>query len=121
MKNYVFAAHSLKRLRFWFCLGLLAMSEATIAAPGDVAGLVDVIRSHDPTVGNDWFSLVGVTSVGACTGALFMFKEDERAKRQVALVLAAKATGKQVRVGYDDTNAALKNGVYCYVGYIDIL
>ena len=113
------AALSLRRLRCGLCFGLLVTSGATFAEKGEVVGLVKMIRSHDLTVQTDWFSLEGVTSAGSCNGALFMFKEDERAKRQIALVLAAQASGKKVLVGYDDIN--FKNGPYCFVRYLDVL
>ncbi|MEK6747715.1 MAG: hypothetical protein AABY83_00730 [Pseudomonadota bacterium] len=104
-------------------LGLTLMIAATVSQAfiGEVTGEVSIIRSHDSTVSTDWMSLKTVTSAGSCTTygglAIFYFREDEHAKRQISMALAAKMASKKVVIGYDDVN--LRNGG-CLIRYIDI-
>ncbi|MEK7321742.1 MAG: hypothetical protein AABZ84_01525 [Pseudomonadota bacterium] len=112
-------------------LAIYALCETivTFAATGEVVGQISKIRSHDVTLGSnlDWISLSGIMSAGSCQvagglGVLFMFKDDERGRKQFSIALAAKAAGKQITVGYDDV--ALRNTSndnYCYVRYIEML
>ena len=90
---------------------LLLNLSPTYAALFTANGSVYTLRTHDSiTFGPDadWFSFVGVTSLGTCpTGdggnVVFMLRDDARGQRMFSVVLAAKSAGIPLTVRVDDT------------------
>ena len=97
---------------FWF----VSPSYAALHAG---TGTVYLLRSHDSTFGAgvDWFSLVGVSSLGACKIAdagyvVLRIRDDTKGQRMFTLVLAAKTSGTPITVWVDDT--VTDSAGYCY-------
>jgi hypothetical protein len=100
----------MKRLILLLAALLLNVSP-TYAAPFTGSGMVYTLRTHDSVTfgaNADWFSLVGVTSLGTCPTAfggpvVLMLRDDTRGQRMFSLVLAAKSAGIPLTVRVDDT------------------
>jgi hypothetical protein len=97
--------------------GLVSLSHAALHS---ASGTVFILRSHDLVVGPDldWFSLVGVSSLGTCKTAdggyvVLRMRDNSRGQRMFTLVLAAKVAGTPLTVWVDDT--VTDSGGYCYV------
>src|SRR5258708_9212145 len=88
----------MKRVVFLLTTLLLSVSE-TYAAPFSASATVYTLRSRDSVffgTDADWFSLVGVTSLGTCPigdggYVVIMFRDDSRGQRMFSLVLPAKS------------------------------
>src|SRR5438445_373567 len=99
---------------------LLLNVSPTYAAPFTGSGMVSTLQTHDSVSSGpdaDWFSLVGVTSVGTCpTGdggnVVFALRDDQNGQRMFSLVLAAKSAGTTLTVRLDDTFKTTTG--YCY-------
>lgn len=94
------------------------------AAPGAVKGQVEYIRTHDATQQpawappRFWFTLKGVTHAGSCvtfSSGTVLFESND--KQELALVLAAQASGQEIEANFDDS--VLING-FCSVSYVTI-
>ena len=95
------------------------------AAQGAVKGQIQYIRTHDagtnPTWAPPrfWFTLKGVSVAGTChtfdggNGVAVLFEGNDR--QELALVMAAQASGQEIEATFDDT--ILVNG-YCSVLYV---
>ena len=104
-------------------LVLAAVCGSVQAAPYNVKGQVEYIRTHDPaqfptwTPPRFWFSLKGITSVGTCakfgTSVLLVAND----KQELAFVLTAQASGQEIEAYLDDT--VLTNG-FCTAAYVTI-
>jgi hypothetical protein len=107
----------MKRLAFLLSWLFLVISPS-YAAPHSGTGTVYILRSHDSCCGGvDWFSLVGVTSLGACKAAdggyvVLKLRDDAKGSRMLTLVLAAKVSGAPITVFVDDT--LTDSSGYCY-------
>lgn len=107
--------------RLALCLSLLfVLVSPNHAAPFSGSGTVYLLRSHalDIAPDFDWFSLVGVTSLGICKTAdagyvVLRIHDDIKGQRMFTLVLAAKTSGTPLTVWVDDT--ILDPYGYCYV------
>jgi hypothetical protein len=94
-----------------FLAALLLNISPTYAAPYTGSGMVYTLRTHDSVsfgANADWFSLVGVTSLGTCPTfdggyVVLMLRDDARGQRMFSLVLAAKSAGMPLTVRVDDT------------------
>jgi hypothetical protein len=110
--------------RLLLCLStLIGFVSPTYAAPYVGTGTVYLLRSHDLRLGADvdWFSLVGVSSLGVCKTdeggyVVLKIRDDQRGQRMFTLVLAAKTSGTPLSVQVDDT--VTDSGGYCYVQFI---
>ena len=109
----------MKRLLLFLTAVLLNVSPA-YAAPFTASGTVYILRSHATALGvdMDWFSLVGVTSLGVCKTAdagyvVLRLRDDAKGQRMYSIVLAAKNAGTPVHIVVDDT--VTDSGSYCYV------
>ncbi len=99
---------------------LLLNVSPTYAAPFTGSGMVSTLRTHDSATfgaNADWFSLVGVTSLGSCPigdggYVVLMLRDDARGQRMFSVVLAAKSAGIPLTVRVDDTVKVA--GGYCY-------
>ena len=99
---------------------LLLNVSPTYAAPFTGSGMVSTLRTHDSVTfgaNADWFSLVGVTSLGTCPTVaggyvVLMLRDDARGQRMFSLVLAAKSAGIPLTVRVDDTLKTTAG--YCY-------
>src|SRR5689334_2172280 len=112
--------------RLAFCLsalfGLLSPSYATVHFG---TGTIYILRSHDSAdygPNADWFSLVGVTSLGTCKAAdggfvVLRIRDDTKGQRMFTLALAAKTSGTSVTVAVDD--AYTDPAGYCYVLWVE--
>src|SRR2546425_1144620 len=96
--------------------GLVSPSDA---APHTGTGTVYLLRSHDSGFGGsvDWFSLVGVISLGACNTAdggyvVLRIRDDMKGQRMFTVALAAKTSGTPLTVWVDDT--VTDSAGYCY-------
>lgn len=106
--------------RLAFCLSMLfGLVSPSDAAPYNGTGTVYLLRSHDSLYGAsvDWFSVVGVSSLGACKTAdggyvVLKLRDDAKGQRMFTLVLAAKTSGTPITVWVDDTYT--DSGGYCY-------
>jgi hypothetical protein len=111
----------LRRLKALFLSSLLFASSA-IAGPYVASGSISVVRSHDPTLSADWFSLTGVSTVGTCGTynglVLFMIEDNENSWRHFAIALAAKSKSMAVNVQVDDSKKT-PNG-FCILQFIEI-
>ncbi len=92
------------------------------SAVTSVTGKVGLIRSHLLSVSPDWVTLTGITAAGTCPlvsgGPYFVMGDDERGKRHLSILLAAKMSGAIVVIWYDDT---IKNSTgSCEISFIDI-
>ncbi len=103
----------------------LFIGTASVALAGSYngTGTVYLLRSHSTNLGpnSDWFSLVGVTSLGNCKTAdggnvVLRLSDDAKGQRQFALVLAAKTAGTPVTAWVDDMN--VDSGGYCYLMFV---
>jgi hypothetical protein len=99
----------MKTVLFGLTACLLAAAPAH-AAVFTGTGTVYTVRSRDSTLGvnTDWFSLVGVTSLGTCPTAdagyvVLKMRDDTKGQRMLALALEAKAAGTTLTVQVDDT------------------
>ncbi len=112
----------MKRMGFFLSALLLNVSQ-TYAAPFGATGTVYTLRSRDAvTLGAnaDWFSIVGVTSMGSCPAAapadggyvVVMLRDDTKGQRMFSIVLAAKSAGIPITVKVDDT--VKDNAGHCY-------
>jgi hypothetical protein len=104
----------------WAVSTIFIVSSAC-AATYNGTGSVYLLRSHDAAIGLDWFSLVGVTSLGACKTAdggfvAIRIKDDSRGSRHFAIVLSAKLSGIPITAWVDDTN--VDSAGYCYVQFL---
>ena len=94
-----------------FLSALLLNVPPSNAAPFTASGTIYTLQTHDSVSSGadaDWFSLVGVTSVGTCpTGdggyVVFMLRDDANGQRMFSLALAAKSAGNTLTVRVDDT------------------
>jgi hypothetical protein len=109
----------MKRVAFFLSALLLNVSPSH-ATPFTTSGTVYTLQTHDLVSSGsdaDWFSLVGVTSLGTCpTGdggnVVLALRDDQNGQRMFSLVLAARSAGTTLTVRVDDT---LKNSTgYCY-------
>ncbi|SRR6266436_5285093 len=109
----------MKQVAFFLSALLLSVS-ASYATVFTTSGTVYTLQTHDSATSGanaDWFSLVGVTSLGTCpTGdggnVVFALRDDQNGQRMFSLVLAAKSAGTTLTVRVDD---ALKTSTgYCY-------
>src|SRR3989454_1620455 len=98
---------------------LLGLVSPSYSAPHTGTGTVYLLRSHDSSLGAsvDWFSLVGVSSLGACKTAdagyvVLRLRDDAKGQRMFTLVLAAKTSGTPMTVWVEDT--LTDSGGYCY-------
>src|SRR6266404_1254714 len=107
--------------RLIFCLsllfGLISPGYATLYS---ATGTIYLLRSHDSRYGAnaDWFSLVGVSSLGLCKTldggfTVLHIRDDQKGQRMFTLVLAAKTSGTPLTVWVDDTVVDV-NG-FCFV------
>jgi hypothetical protein len=111
--------------RLALCLGMLfslAFSLVSLgyAAPHSGTGAVYILRSYDSALGPniDWFSLVGVSSLGTCNTAdggyvVLRIRDDAKGQRMFTLILAAKASNTPLTVWVDDT--VTDSSGHCYV------
>lgn len=106
-------------------LALIALTHYSHATAYNVTAQVKQINSLDRvTYGTnaDSFSLIGFSSAGSCaTGdglIAITLRDDEGGKRQMSILLSAKAAGLPVSVRVDDT---VKNGAgFCYLQVLSI-
>lgn len=108
----------MKRAALWLTVFVLYVAPA-YAAVFTGSGTVYTLRSRESTLGTDadWFSLVGVTSLGSCPTAdagyvVLMLRDDAKGQRMFALILAAKSAGTTLTVRADDT--VKTSAGYCY-------
>ena|SRR5689334_22581380 len=108
----------MKRLAFGLSV-LLGFVAPSYSASHSGTGTVYLLRSHDSSIGAsvDWFSLVGVSSLGACkTGdagyVVLRLRDDAKGQRMFTLVLAAKTSSTPMTVWVDDT--VTDAGGYCF-------
>ena len=108
----------MKRAVFLLTVSLLAICPA-YGAIYTGTGAVYTLRSRDSVLGvdTDWFSVVGVTSLGTCRTAdagyvVLKLRDDAKGQRMFSLVLSAKAAGAILTVRVDDT--VLNPEGYCY-------
>jgi hypothetical protein len=107
--------------RLALCLSMLfGLVSPSYAVLNTGTGTVYLLRSHISGFGADvdWFSLVGVSSLGACKTAdagyvVLKLRDDPKGQRMFTLVLAAKTSGMPLTVWVDDT--VTDSGGYCYV------
>jgi hypothetical protein len=110
--------------RLAFCLSLLFfLVSPSYAAVYSATGTIYILEVFDSTHGSDvdWFSLVGVSSLGACRTAdagyvVMLLRDDLKGQRMFTLALAAKTSGTPVTVQVDD--AVTDSAGFCYVQYI---
>jgi len=102
---------------------LFALASPSYATVYSATGTIYLLRSHDPAYGPDvdWFSLVGVSSLGACKAAdggnvLLRIRDDTKGQRMFTVLLAAKTSGSTVLVWVDDTFK--DSGGYCYALFV---
>jgi hypothetical protein len=93
------------------------------AAVLSATGTVFLLRTHDSVYGadTDWFSLVGVTSMGTCkTGdagyVVLKIWDDQKGQRMFTIALAAKTSGAALTVWVDDTDKDSSGN--CYVRFM---
>jgi hypothetical protein len=99
----------MKRVGFFLTALLLNVSPSH-ATQFTTSGTVYTLQTHETVSSGadaDWFSLVGVTSLGTCpTGdggyVVFMLRDDANGQRMFSLVLAAKSAGTTLTVRVDD-------------------
>ena len=108
----------MKRSALWWIALLLSVCPA-YAAIYTGSGTVYTLQVHDSSLGTDmdWFSLVGVTSLGTCRTAdagyvALALRDDAKGQRMFTLVLAAKSAGATLTVRVDDT--VVSSSGYCY-------
>src|SRR5258708_13809893 len=98
----------------------LMLSNTAFALVGELTGEIDIIRTHDLTVSPTWVTIKNVTAAGTCgtsyVGVPFVLKDDDRAKRILAIAIAAKMAGKSVVLGWNDVNLGGACSA-CYVRY----
>ena len=102
-----------------FCL-LYTSTILVHAESGTVSGSVTLIRSQE-TVGQTFFQL-DVAQAGTCgtygNKVIFLIEDTNRGNEQFSIVLAARMSGTQVTVSFDDETH--KVGNWCQVRYLDI-
>jgi hypothetical protein len=102
-------------------LGAL-VSEVAFATQGQVSGQIQILRSHNAEVPNDWVQLSGVTTAGNCPPLvsgqpiIFLLTDDVRGNRQFAALLTDKMAGATVTIGFDDT--LVSSAGYCYLYFL---
>jgi len=113
----------MKRLALYLS-ALLFFAAPSHAAVYSGTGTVYMLQMFDAIYGadTDWFSLVGVTSMGACktTGpgyVVFRIRDNPKGQRMFTVVLAAKTSGTPLTVFADDR--VTDSSGYCYVQYMD--
>jgi hypothetical protein len=108
--------------RLILCLSaLVCLVSPSHAAYYSGTGTVYLLQVLDKVYGVDldWFSLVGVTSLGACktipsSGYVALrIRDDTKGQRMFTVILAAKTSGTPLTVWVDDT--VTDSAGYCYV------
>jgi hypothetical protein len=102
-------------------LSLSRISEAALRSTP--AAQINKIATHETQHnGSNWFELVGVTTLGTCpknnNRILLAIADDERGRRQLALLTAAFLAGKNVVVTVDDVNFV---GTICRTKALEVL
>ncbi len=110
------------KLSLLLTAGALTVAGYAQATETQKVGTVGLIRTHDVTLGLDWFGLAGLTSWSSCPSVsgyvVLKVKDDDKGKRMMSLVTAAFLAGRQITVDIDDTFKD-PNG-YCYVKWLQV-
>ncbi|MFL6604611.1 MAG: hypothetical protein ACJ8R9_25200 [Steroidobacteraceae bacterium] len=101
----------------------LVVAQGAHAATYSVTATIYAIVSADSSWGTeaDYLALDGVTSLGNCPKqgnglVLFILKDDAKASRQFAMLLAAKTAGTPITIDAEDTYRSSQG--YCYIRHV---